>query len=160
MERVILGLGSNKGDKKKYLENAVFQLRAILRDVVLSSVYQTAPRDYLSQDDFYNMVVSGMYEGSPLELLQKTQEIEMLNGRNRETEIAKGPRTLDIDILFFGDLRLNIAQLTIPHPAIKMRAFVLVPLLEIFPSFRDVEGIYYKDLLPHVMEQKVERLYF
>lgn len=157
MPRVILGLGSNKGDKKKYLDSACKVLNILLKNMRTSSIYQTCPQDYLEQDDFFNMVVEGEYEGDAFSLLEEIQKIEADNGRNRKKEIVKGPRTLDIDILFFGDLRLNTSCLVIPHPQIEKRAFVLVPLLELFPDFTQ-HDLSYKTLLPLLKEQRVNKI--
>ncbi|MGP1437876.1 MAG: 2-amino-4-hydroxy-6-hydroxymethyldihydropteridine diphosphokinase [Treponema sp.] len=157
MERVILGLGSNKGDKKEYLKNACVALKSFLKNMRYSSIYQTSPQDYLNQDDFFNMVVEGEYDEEPLSLLTKTQKIEADNGRNRKKEISKGPRTLDIDILFFGDLQLNTSNLVIPHPQVEKRAFVLIPLLELFPDFSK-NNLSYKTLLPLLNDQRVVKV--
>lgn len=157
MSCVILGLGSNKGDKKEYLRSACVALSFLLKNMRCSSIYQTSPQDYVDQDDFFNMVVEGEYEGSPLSLLEEIQKIEVCNGRNREKEIAKGPRTLDIDILFFGDIKLNTPSLIIPHPQVTKRAFVLVPLLELFPNFSQ-GSISYKTLLSPLKEQRVNKI--
>ena len=159
MERVILGLGSNKGDRKAYLRNAIASLSLILKDLTSSSIYQTAPQDYETQDDFLNMVVIAGYEGTPFALLEQIHEIERENGRNRTAEVPKGPRTLDIDILFYGELTLCTPTLTLPHPAIKKRAFVLAPLLELLPDFREPCGtLFYKDILVQLKEQRVEKI--
>ena len=85
------------------------------------------------------MVVSGNYAGSPASLLKTLQQIEADYGRNREAEIPKGPRTLDIDILFFGSqiVKLDNPPLIIPHPAVYRRAFALIPLLELYPDYSD-----------------------
>ena len=88
MSRIILGLGSNKGDKKEYLNSAYVALKGILKNVRCSSIYQTSPQDYVCQDDFFNMVLEGEYEGTPFSLLEEIQKIEAINGRNREKEIA------------------------------------------------------------------------
>jgi len=157
MSCVILGLGSNKGNKKEYLRSACVALSSLLKNMRCSSVYQTSPQDYVEQDDFFNMVLEGEYEDSPFSLLEEIQKIEASNGRNREKEIAKGPRTLDIDILFFGDIELNTPGLIIPHPQITKRAFVLVPLLELFPDFSR-GSISYKTLLPLLKEQRVNKI--
>lgn len=139
METVILGLGSNRGDSKAILAEAIKQLTSFLSDIRISSIYITKPQDYLDQDDFYNMVVSGNYAGSPASLLKTLQNIEADYGRNREAEIPKGPRTLDIDILFFGNqiVKLDNPPLIIPHPAVYRRAFALIPLLELYPDYCD-----------------------
>lgn len=137
MENIILGLGSNRGNSKAILSGAVKKLSSFLHDIRSSSVYITSPQDYLAQDDFYNMVVSGNYEGSPQVLLTALQHIETEYGRNRTAEIPKGPRTLDIDILFFGlhVIKLETPPLIVPHPAVYQRAFALIPLLELYPDY-------------------------
>ncbi|UTC51431.1 2-amino-4-hydroxy-6-hydroxymethyldihydropteridine diphosphokinase [Treponema sp. OMZ 855] len=139
METIILGLGSNCGDSKVILTDAIKRLASFLSGIRTSSVYITKPQDYLDQDDFYNMVVSGNYTGSPASLLKTLQQIEADYGRNREAEIPKGPRTLDIDILFFGSqiVKLDNPPLIIPHPAVYRRAFALIPLLELYPNYRN-----------------------
>ena len=139
METILLGLGSNRGDSHGILAGAIKRLASFLGGIRISSVYITAPQDYLNQDDFHNMVISGLYEGSPASLLGTLQQIESDYGRNRNTEIPKGPRTLDIDILFFGSRHIELISppLTIPHPAVLQRAFVLVPLLELYPQYID-----------------------
>ena len=158
MSCVILGLGSNKGNKKEYLNSACVALAKFLKNMRCSSIYQTSPQDYLEQDDFFNMVVEGEYEGSPLSLLDEIQKIETVNGRNREKEIAKGPRTLDIDILFFGDFSIDLPNLIVPHPQIEKRAFVLIPLLELFPDF-EKGSLSYKTLLPLLKDQRVNKIF-
>ena len=166
MQRVILGLGSNKEGSVNFLKNAVLALSAFLKDVSFSSIYKTAPQDYLNQSDFYNMVILGFYDGDPISLLEKIQKIEIQNGRKRDEEIKKGPRTLDIDILFFGNLRMKSEVLTIPHPAIEKRAFVLAPLLELLPDFCGIDDCvdskegshFYGDVLSSLKDQRVERL--
>lgn len=134
-----MGLGSNRGDSKVILAEAIKRLTSFLSGIRTSSVYITKPQDYLDQDDFYNMVVSGNYTGSPASLLKTLQQIEADYGRNREAEIPKGPRTLDIDILFFGRqiVKLDNPPLIIPHPAVYRRAFALIPLLELYPDYSD-----------------------
>lgn len=101
------------------------------------------------------MAASGLYSGSPEELLFELQSIESALGRDRKNEISKGPRTMDLDILLFGDLVRNTDLLTIPHPGIGERAFVLTPLLDIIPSdiplYRE-----YKRVLDQLEDQGVE----
>ena len=139
METIILGLGSNRGDSKAILTGAIKRLASFLNDIRISSIYITKPQDYFDQNDFYNMVVSGLYTGSPASLLKMLQDIETDYGRNREHEIPKGPRTLDIDILFFGNqiVKHDNPPLSIPHPAVYRRAFALIPLLELYPNYLD-----------------------
>ncbi|MEL3905608.1 MAG: 2-amino-4-hydroxy-6-hydroxymethyldihydropteridine diphosphokinase [Treponema sp.] len=139
METVLLGLGSNQGDSKAIFAGALARLEHLLSGLCCSSVYITAPQEYTAQNDFHNMVVSGAYAGTPVSLLTAIQDIEREYGRNRVLEIPKGPRLLDIDILFFGSRQVSMRQppLTIPHPAVSRRAFVLIPLLELYPDYAD-----------------------
>lgn len=159
METIILGLGSNKGDKKEILSQAVSELKEFVQNTAVSSLYVTKPRDFFNQPDFLNMVFAGQYGGNPDELLNAVQEIEKRHGRSRSTEIPKGPRPLDIDILFFGGRVLKSEKLTIPHPEIKNRQFVLVPLLELFPNFAEpLSGESYKNILSALPDQGVRKL--
>ncbi len=126
-------------------------------------MYLTAPQEYTDQADFFNLVTSGFFSGSPGELLEYTQKIEMEAGRDRLHGIPKGPRTLDIDLLLFGDLEVNEQALVIPHPGIKKRQFVLVPLLELLRDCADpVTGESYREIsrmLPDQGVRKVGNLY-
>ena len=137
MKVVALGLGSNKKFSglrpEEILGGAVFELSKILRGVEISSVYRTKAMYVLDQDDFYNMALAGFLdEGiSARDLLEKIHEIEASFGRDREKEIRFGPRPLDIDIEFFGNQKISEPDLQIPHPRLKERAFVLIPLLEV-----------------------------
>lgn len=101
--------------------------------VSLSSVWETRPMIVEDQPLFLNMVVSGSYSGTADELLVRLHAVEEQLGRDRSQEVPKGPRTMDLDILLFGDLNLQDEHLTVPHPGIRERAFVLEPLLELLP---------------------------
>ena len=137
MTAVALGLGSNKNfsdlRREEILGGAIFELSKILRGVKFSSVYRTKAMYVCDQEDFYNMVLVGFLDDgiSARDLLGKIHEIEAAFGRDREKEIRFGPRSLDIDIEFFGKQKILDSDLQIPHPRLKERAFVLVPLLEI-----------------------------
>jgi 2-amino-4-hydroxy-6-hydroxymethyldihydropteridine diphosphokinase len=135
----VLGLGSNRGDSRALLGMAIRDLSEILDDVHLSSMYRTAPQDYAEQDDFLNLACSGLYDGSARDLLGAIHRIEANHGRDRESEISKGPRTLDIDILLFGDAVMRESDLVIPHERMRQRQFALVPLLELLPDSADPE---------------------
>ena len=143
MKKVILGLGSNRNynglTSLEILSKACDSLSEILSFITLSSVYISKPMYYENQDDFYNMALSGFLddEMEPEVLLEKIQAIEKEFGRNREKEIRNGPRSLDIDIEYIEGLSLNTENLKIPHPKIKERAFVLVPVLEILDKTAD-----------------------
>ena len=143
MKKVILGLGSNRNynglTSLEILSKACDSLSEILSFITLSSVYISKPMYYENQDDFYNMALSGFLddEMEPEVLLEKIQAIEKEFGRNREKEIRNGPRSLDIDIEYIEGIYLNTEKLKIPHPKIKERAFVLVPVLEILDKTAD-----------------------
>lgn len=143
MKKVILGLGSNRNynglTSLEILSKACDSLSEILSFITLSSVYISKPMYYENQDDFYNMALSGFLDDSilPEVLLEKIHLIEKEFGRNREKEIRNGPRSLDIDIEYIEGLSLNTENLKIPHPKIKERAFVLVPVLEILDKTAD-----------------------
>lgn len=158
MEQIILGLGSNIGDRLAYLQNAVKSISRFTQNCKASYVYKTKPRDYFEQDDFLNIVVIADYEGSPQELLSQTQKIEVENGRDREHQILKGPRTIDIDILLFGNQVIKSENLIVPHPAIQMRQFVLIPLLELLPDSADpISKMPYRNFLEKLEDQGVEK---
>lgn len=155
---VVLGLGSNRGNSQEILSGAIHELRGVLSGLKASSLYVTKPQDNIFQDDFLNMAVSGYFTGTPRELLAETARIETMYGRNREHEISKGPRTLDIDIELFGTLCIREPDLIIPHERLHFRQFVLVPLLEILPDCADpVTGELYKDLCARLPDQGVQK---
>jgi len=133
---VYLGLGANKGDCEATLHSALLELQATLSGLRASSVYRTSPRYLVDQADFYNLVVVGFTDLQPRALLAATQAIEARFGRDRTREQSKGPRTLDIDILLYGETTIQFPELVIPHPGMTERAFVLVPLLELAPDLQ------------------------
>ena len=129
-----LSLGSNLGERLDYLSQAVTALMNTPKIKVLkvSSVYQTKPVGGPKQEDYLNAVIKIETDLSPTQLLEVTQSIENNEGRVRD--ILWGPRTLDIDILTFDNLLSADEKLTLPHPRISERAFVLVPFFEIEPT--------------------------
>jgi 2-amino-4-hydroxy-6-hydroxymethyldihydropteridine diphosphokinase len=130
---VFLGLGSNVGDKKGNLRHALQQLGVASVQVIrVSPVYRTEPVDYTEQDWFLNQVVEVETELTPRALLDLCQKIESMLGRKRN--ILRGPRSIDLDILFFDECVLSQPDLTIPHPRLHERRFVLVPLSDIAPA--------------------------
>lgn len=143
MQLIFLGLGSNRPydgmDSLILLENACLELSKITKNAEFSSVYRTKAMYVEDQNDFYNMACTAFVEDSenPYDFLKKINAIEAKYGRNREEEIRFGPRSLDIDIEYFGNWNENTEILQIPHPRITERAFVLIPLLEIFPESAD-----------------------
>jgi 2-amino-4-hydroxy-6-hydroxymethyldihydropteridine diphosphokinase len=135
---VYLGFGSNIGDREANIQRALDQLQIDdLRLLRVSSLYETEPMGFHDQPWFLNQVAEFVTELLPLQLLQRIQAVEKMLGRKRE--IANGPRTIDIDILLFGDVIMKTAELTIPHPRYRERRFVLEPLLEIGPTLKDPE---------------------
>jgi 2-amino-4-hydroxy-6-hydroxymethyldihydropteridine diphosphokinase len=135
VQRVFLSLGSNLGDRQAALQTAVDKLsRPDFHITKISSIYETAPVDFLAQPDFLNIVVEADTELFPMKLLQRIQRVEREMGRKRL--ISKGPRTLDIDILFHGPFVVDTPELQIPHPRLRERRFVLEPLVEIAPDLR------------------------
>jgi 2-amino-4-hydroxy-6-hydroxymethyldihydropteridine diphosphokinase len=130
---VYLGLGTNIGDRKKHLQDAIDSFFPNITCGKLSSIYETKPIGYTEQTDFLNQVVMAETKLSPLSLLNQLKAIESKMGR--KPTFRFGPRAIDIDILFFDDLVQQSPRLTIPHPRLHERAFVLVPLAEIAPRF-------------------------
>ena len=133
MKTAFFSLGSNLGDREASLNDALERLEAAgVRTVRRSSIHETEPQDYHDQPWFLNMAVEVETDLAPLALLATTQKIEAEMGRQRT--IPKGPRTIDIDILFYANLVIATPELEIPHPRLTERRFVLDPLSEIVPD--------------------------
>ncbi len=130
---VYLALGTNLGDREWELKQAIEYINEIDRTSIksISRIYETKPVGYMNQADFLNMVICIQTEIEPKKLLHELQEIE--NRMKRVREIHWGPRTIDIDILLYDTLEINDPELVIPHPRMLERAFVLVPLKDIYP---------------------------
>jgi 2-amino-4-hydroxy-6-hydroxymethyldihydropteridine diphosphokinase len=158
MKTVYLGLGANLGAREQSLETARRLLeREGVRIRQASSLYETEPMEVAAQPWFLNQVVEAETDLFPLQLLSRVQRIERDMGRRRI--VAKGPRTIDIDILFYGGFRIEAAGLTVPHPAIRERRFVLAPMAEIAPDFRDpVSRKSMRELLAALSGQTVRKL--
>jgi 2-amino-4-hydroxy-6-hydroxymethyldihydropteridine diphosphokinase len=129
--KVYLALGSNLGDRMSNLASAVERLSRKITIKKISSVYETEPVYYKEQPLYLNAVLSAVTELDPFELLRFVKSIESDLGR--QPRFRNAPRTIDIDILFYGDQVAETAELIIPHPRIAERAFVLMPLAEIAP---------------------------
>jgi len=152
-----LGLGANLGDARQSLKDAVVCLaqQHTIGVLAKSSLYRTAPID-ASGDDYYNLVVKLETALSASGLLALCHRIEHHFGRERPSRNA--PRTLDIDIVLFGDMRIDEPDLVVPHPRAFERAFVLVPLVEIDPDV-SIPGYGRADaLLPAVAHQRIEKV--
>lgn len=131
---IYLSLGSNLGDRAYNLQNAISRLDSMVKIVSQSSIYETEPWGYPDQPAFLNQVVKANTSLEPTELLVFLKETEVSLGRQETFRF--GPRLIDLDILFYDDLILDTPKLTIPHPRIAERAFVLIPLAEIAPELR------------------------
>jgi len=129
-----LGLGSNLGDREALLRAALKRLAVVpgLRLVRSSSLYETAPWGGVEQGPFLNLVTETETHLEPTDLLRETQAIEAALGRVRGERW--GPRVVDIDLLLCGDVQLSTPELTVPHPLLEARQFVLVPLAELAPD--------------------------
>jgi 2-amino-4-hydroxy-6-hydroxymethyldihydropteridine diphosphokinase len=135
MKVAYLSLGSNMGDRRGHLREAIAKLtEAGLRVTRVSPVYETEPVDFKDQGWFLNLVVEIETDLFPMQLLSRTQKIEQAMGRRRT--VAKGPRLIDIDILLYGRTIVKAATLESPHPLMAERRFVLAPLADLDPELR------------------------
>ena len=151
-----LGLGGNQGNSKDILSGAIEDLRRT-DGTRCSSFYRTAPLGYEQQGDFLNAVCEIETSLSPGDLLNRLQTIETKAGRDRNGP-RWGPRTLDIDLLLYGDWRQESTELTLPHPRMHQRAFVLYPLMEIAPGLLVPDRGTVEDLAKACAEQTINRL--
>jgi 2-amino-4-hydroxy-6-hydroxymethyldihydropteridine diphosphokinase len=126
-----IGLGSNLGDRMYYLREAIKRLEDTdgITCIAVSNVYETEPVGYTKQGKFLNLVLAVRVEIGPFELLNIVLDIEKKLGRERN--IRFGPRTIDLDILTYGNIQIDADRLVVPHPRLHERAFVLKPLLDI-----------------------------
>jgi 2-amino-4-hydroxy-6-hydroxymethyldihydropteridine diphosphokinase len=131
-----IALGANLGDRERHLQSAIAALRQLTMVEAVSSFYETAPVGLVEQPDFLNAVVALRTWLPPQELMNALLHIEQQHGRDRNVSVPKGPRTLDLDLLSYDNLVLETPSLTLPHPALAERRFVLVPLVEIAPQWR------------------------
>lgn len=160
MPSAYLSLGSNVGDRKATLEAALGRLEASrkVRVVKRSSIYETEPIGYVDQPWFYNLAVEVETDLDPHDLLVLTKQIEQ--ELNRTREIRWGPRTIDIDIVLYDEVVISGDFLTLPHPQMTQRRFVLEPLHEIAPALRLPDGRRIADLIAGVKSQEVRKLEF
>jgi 2-amino-4-hydroxy-6-hydroxymethyldihydropteridine diphosphokinase len=127
--RVFLGLGSNLGDRGENLRRAVAGIGRAAAVEAVSSVYESAPWGFADQPDFWNLVVQARTSLPPAALLSKLKALETELGRT--PTFRMGPRVIDIDILLYGEERVAVPGLAIPHPGLRERPFVLRPLLDL-----------------------------
>lgn len=150
METIVLLLGSNMGNKAQNLKDAIQLIEKNISKIVQkSSVYETEPWGNSNQDSFYNQAVLLHSSIAPNELLQKCQTIELQLGRDREKEQKWSSRTIDIDILIYGNQIINTPNLKVPHPELPNRNFALIPLMELMPEFEHPE-----------LKKPIDELYF
>ena len=159
---VVLGLGTNRAwgslDCFALIDEAVGALDKVLSGMKRASLYETEPQGVRDQDRFLNTAVSGFYAGAPEELLALIHQIEAQFGRDRSQERRWGERSLDIDILLFGNLTLSTADLVIPHPRLEERQFALEPLLELLPAAcSPLSGVPYREICDQLPDQGVRK---
>jgi 2-amino-4-hydroxy-6-hydroxymethyldihydropteridine diphosphokinase len=163
--QIFLSLGSNKGNRREHIQDAITLIQDYILDIRFSSMYETLPLYMPNQPRFLNLVITGMTYLSCTDLLNHVLESEARCGRERkQNQPPKGPRVIDIDILLYDNIIWNDEQLTLPHPGIKERQFVLIPLLELEPELSDPltgrkyaeflrdlddQGVFYYDALSH-----------
>lgn len=157
MKRAYLSLGSNLGDRAAHLRAALRHLESFkLRIVRLSALLETGPVDLADQPDFLNLVAEIDTELFPMQLLGLIGRIETAMGRKRG--VAKGPRTIDIDILLYGTFVVNSPKLAIPHPRMTARRFVMEPMAELVPELRHpVTKRTMREILAGIKGQRVKR---
>jgi len=155
MHVTYLGLGSNIGDRLQNLQAAINALEPEVHPVECSPVYETPPWGYLDQPNFLNQVVKAETELSPGELLRYLKEIEKDLGR--QDSFLNGPRKIDLDIIFFDDAVIESPPITIPHPRMDDRGFVLLPLADLAPEFKHpVLDLSVQDMLAQVAVGDIE----
>src|SRR5579863_8761044 len=155
----LIALGGNVGGVRATFDRAVAMLcdGAAVRLLARSSDYRTPPWGFADQPPFTNAVIAVATALPPRDLLARALEVERAFGRDRANERRWGPRALDLDLLDYGDLVLNVPDLTLPHPRLFERAFVLVPLAEIAPE-RTIGGIGVRDALARLDLSGIEKL--
>jgi 2-amino-4-hydroxy-6-hydroxymethyldihydropteridine diphosphokinase len=154
-----VGLGSNLESPSWQIASALEALGALPGTSVhsCSSLYRTAPVGYAGQPDFVNAVVCLKTALAPRELLDALLSIEREHGRTRA--LRNGPRTLDLDLLLHGDVRIDEPGIQVPHPRLAERAFVVVPLAEIAPALVLPDGVAVAELAPALAgAQRIERI--
>ena len=159
MAEALIGLGGNVGDVRAALNQAIalFADGAEVKLIARSSDYRTAPWGVTDQPPFINCAIAVSTALAPRALLSRAQVVEAFFGRDRAKETKWGPRTLDIDLLVYDDVVMATPELTLPHPRLLERAFVLLPLADIAPE-RVIAGRRIKDALAKVDLRGNEKL--
>ncbi len=133
MEIIFLALGSNIENRKQHIETAIDLLREKVHDILVAPLYETKPRYFEDQQNFFNTVLRGFTELEPRELLQFTQTVQQEVGRVER--FRNGPREIDVDILMYDQIVYKDEKLEIPHPRLQERDFVLQPFADIDSDF-------------------------
>jgi 2-amino-4-hydroxy-6-hydroxymethyldihydropteridine diphosphokinase len=159
MANALIALGGNVGDVRATFRNAISHICGMAQAALVarSSDYATPPWGNEDQGRFINACIDIKTSLDPHALLYTLQRIETKFGRDRSTETRWGPRTLDLDLIAYDDVTLQTAELTLPHPRLFERAFVLVPLAEIAPD-RQIGGRSVKAALADLSAEGIERL--
>jgi 2-amino-4-hydroxy-6-hydroxymethyldihydropteridine diphosphokinase len=159
MPEALISLGSNLGDARGNVEKAIALLsgQSDIRLLARSSDYRTPPWGFEDQPSFINACIDVATELAPHALLSRCMQSEHALGRNRSTERRWGPRCIDIDLLAYDDLVMTTPALTLPHPRLFERAFVLVPLAEIVPG-RIIAGRRVREAVMQIDASEIERL--
>ena len=155
-----LSLGSNLDDRLSYLKGAIEELHKDERISIknVSSIYETEPVGYTNQGNFLNIVVKLETDYEAEQLLRKCLQIELELGRERK--IRWGPRTIDLDILLYNQDNIETDNLSVPHPRMHERAFVIIPLLEIEPNIElPAMGLPLQKVLDHIPDKEGVRLW-
>lgn len=156
MPRIAIGLGSNLGDRRGHLDAGLGALSATWRPVARSSIYESAPVGPIEQDRFLNAVAVFESDAEPTIVLSRLLAVEESRGRVRD--VRWGPRTLDLDLLLYESRRVDLPGLTVPHPGLTERRFVLEPLLEAWPESSLPDGSSLAGYMGSVADQDVERV--
>jgi 2-amino-4-hydroxy-6-hydroxymethyldihydropteridine diphosphokinase len=136
ISEVFIALGSNLGDRSRHLGDAILHIKDEIGAIErLSSVYETEPMGFKAVQNFFNQVIQVRTSISPIKVMEKLLQIERKLGRERSENEGYESRNIDLDLLFYGNLIIEEPGLTVPHPGIPYRRFVLLPLTEIAPDF-------------------------
>ena len=156
MTNVFLGIGGNLGDRRATMRRAVSEIRTVVKDVRVSSLYETAAWGVTDQPSFLNAVVRGKTELESLELLDTIQAIENQLGRVRTQHW--GPRAIDIDILLYGSDVIDVPRLKVPHPFMAQRGFVLRPLADLAAGLTLPDGSLVGELLTTIDQDDLRQI--